>query len=380
MIIPKTELELRIKKLREIMENESVDVFFTGAGAKIDSRGMLRYFFDYFVPVFEEYMVVVKNGPVIAIPHDAAGARYAEQCTVVDEIYPIPTGCQPGKFVGDIIKKYTAKKIGVANLSGMSYTFVKSLLDELASYEILNIENLIWDIRKKKSELEIELTKKTVEINELSFNEFLKNVKASQMDFQAYQKSKAFTDLLLTEEQYWMVGKKGAAGFWTNLHRFPEKFEQGDLISVVTEHSGPGGHWGEVSNLISIGEPNSDVVKAQAALAEAQNEAFKHIKPGNTIGQMADAAQRVLEDLGYLEKLTPDSPARYLGHSQGVDVFEPPVIVSGNEEIMEEGMRLNFHPSASLSDGAKISYCVCYLVTKDGGIRLTNLSDEIYIV
>lgn len=380
MRTPKYELDNRIKKLREIMANAGIDVFVSGGAAQIDQRGIVRYFLDYYIPVFEEYMVIPLNGPVTFLPHDYAGASYASICQVIEEIITIPTGVVAAKMVSDTVKKYQPKKIGVANLTGMSYQFYNQLRNELYAYDIVDLNDQVAKIREIKSKFEIEQTLETVKMNEDSFHAFLKEVKSGVYDIDALQKARAVTDLMGVEEQYWMIGTQGPAGFWIVAKEQPRIWNEKDIIVGVTEHAGPGGHWGEVANLISIGEPEKALVDAQRALANAQKEAASIIKPNTTIGEMADRAQKSLEEQGYAEAITPNSAARYFGHSQGIDVFESPVIVSGQSKLMEEGMRLNFHPSASLPDGRKISYCVCYLVTKDGYKRLTNLSDEIYVV
>lgn len=380
MRTPKYELETRISNLREIMNEKGIDVFVSGAGAQIDQRGIVRYFLDYYIPVFEEYMVIPLNGPVTFLPHDFAGASYASTSPVIEDIIAIPTGVKPAEIVADTIKKYSNKRVGVANLSGLSYQFFNQLMSELSGFEIVDLNLEVSEIREIKSPFEIEQTIIATKINEDSFLEFLKEVRPGVKDIDALQRARAATDLMGVEDQYWMIGTQKAAGFWIVANEQPTIWKPNDLIVGITEHSGPGGHWGEVANLISIGEPEKVIVDALAALATAQKESAKLIRPGCSIGAMADKTQEVLENLGYTEKLTPDSPARYFGHSQGIDVFEQPVIVSGESKIMKPGMRLNFHPSASLSDGRKISYCVNYVVTEEGGLRLTNLSDEIYIV
>lgn len=380
MSTPKYELDNRINKLRQVMAEMGIDVFVSGGSAQIDSRGTPRYFLDYYVPVFEEYMLIPLNGLVTVFPHDYAGANYASTLPAIEEIIVAPTGVAPAKIVADTVKKYKVSKIGVANLTGLSYSFVEQLKTELSSYEIIDISDKITEIREVKSSFEIEQTLETVKINEDSFYELLKEVKSGSYDIDALNKARAATDLMGVEDQYWMVGTQGSAGFWIAAKENPVMWKEGDLIAGVTEHAGPGGHWGEVANLISIGEPEKIFVDAQQALANAQREAASIIKPGENLSKMVDIAQKSLEEQGFAEILTTNNPTRYFGHSQGIDVFEPPVIFSGSSKLMKEGMRLNFHPSATLPNGRKISYCVCYLVTKNGYKRLTNLSDKIYIV
>lgn len=381
MSTPKHELDNRISKLRKIMTDMDIDVFVSGASSQYDSRGVVRYFLDYYVPIFEEHMIIPLNGPVTMFPHDYAGANYATTLPAIEEINVVPTGTSPAKIVSDTVKTYTAQKVGVANLHGLSYNFVNQLKTELSNCEFVDITAQVDEIREVKSAYEIEQILATVKINEDSFLAFLKEVKPGVYDIDALQKARAATDLMKgVEDQYWMVGTQSPAGYWIAAKEKPVRWQQGDLIAGVTEHSGPGGYWGEVANLISIGKPEQIFVDAHKALANAQTAASSIIKPGERISKMVEIAQKSLEEQGFSEVLTALNPPRYFGHSQGIDVFEQPVISSENNKMMREGMILNFHPSATLPNGRKISYCVNYLVTEDGYQRLTTLSDEIYIV
>ena len=92
---------------------------------------------------------------------------------------------------------------------------------------------------------------------------------------------------------------------------------------------------------------------------------------------MADAAERVLVELGFALPRSPGVPPSPIGHGQGADVWEPPCIVSGDSTPVRAGMRFNLHPAVRLPDGAVLTSCDCWIAEEDGARRLSTLPAEI---
>jgi Xaa-Pro aminopeptidase len=187
------------------------------------------------------------------------------------------------------------------------------------------------------------------------------------------------------EDLYWMAssGKIPRLGYLSEARQRRHVWQKGDYHYIVLEHSAEGGHFGETTHLISLGAPNPEYERAFAAVSESQRAAAAQIKPGALVGNLADAAEEVLADAGYAApkgKSPAGTRPSAIGHSQGLDVWEFPRIVSGDETIIQPGMRFNLHPAAVLPDGAKITSCDCWISTETGGRRLSSLPYEILIV
>jgi hypothetical protein len=56
------------------MESEGIDALVAGASAQLDQRGLLRWLFDYYLPVFEEYAVIPLDGPAVFFAHNGGSA------------------------------------------------------------------------------------------------------------------------------------------------------------------------------------------------------------------------------------------------------------------------------------------------------------------
>ena len=384
MRTPKEELAARLSRVRLAMEKAGADVLVTGSSAQEDHRGMLRYLTDYYISVFEEYLVVHREGPVVFFAHDGCGASYMEELGTVDEIRPIPgdeyNAC-PGKCVADYLCEKGVRRAALAGLSGLSAPFFRSLTEKAGGVIWTDLTEAVRAIRMIKSPYEIALSKAAVRLNEADFLCYLDQVKAGACEWEAIQAAASYAWKLGCEDQYWLTDT-GVKPCWRPLPLAREKrriWKPGDLNGIVLEHSAEGGHYSEVSRHIAIGEAPEAWVKAYAALAQAQNAAFAAMKPGNTVGQVAEAAEAALRETEYGVLFAAGQKPAAMGHSQGLDTWEFPRIIRGDETVLQPGMRLNLHPSVKTSEGAAVSFCDLYLITESGAEKLSALKDEIYV-
>ena len=134
MRISPEEIRSRWQRVREEMAASGIDVLVTGASAQMESRGTLRYLADYILPVFEEYLVLPLSGAVTLFTHDAAGAGYAGQYSVTDDIRIVPGheyNSDPGRCVADYVRSLGDSRVGLSGLAGLSANFYLSLLRHL---------------------------------------------------------------------------------------------------------------------------------------------------------------------------------------------------------------------------------------------------------
>ena len=123
MHITKEEIRQRQEYLRYTMAEMDVDALCVGASAQIDTRGIFRYLINYYLPVFEEYLVIPRRGPVVLFTHDGCGADYAKAFGVVDEARLIPEGeyaADPAACVVSFLNDIGCKTAGTAWGRGIS--------------------------------------------------------------------------------------------------------------------------------------------------------------------------------------------------------------------------------------------------------------------
>jgi Xaa-Pro aminopeptidase len=155
-------------------------------------------------------------------------------------------------------------------------------------------------------------------------------------------------------------------------------WQEGDQIGIVLEHSAPGGHYSEVARHVFIGEPDREFKEGYELLKEAQAAGFEAMKPGNTVGDVAQAVENVMTKSAYGAYLK--DGVNNMGHGQGLDIWEYPMINREDKTVLAPGMRLNLHPNVKFQDGKTANCCELYLVTENGAEKLSTLPTELTIV
>src|SRR5439155_4622536 len=152
------------------------------------------------------------------------------------------------------------------------------------------------------------------------------------------------------------------------------RIEVGD--AVVLDFGGRvGGYCSDFSRTVSVGEASMDVAEVHAVVREAQQAGFAAVRPGVPAEEVDAAARRVIEEAGY-----GDAFFHRTGHGIGLEEHEPPYIVRGNREPLEEGMCFSIEPGIYLEGrfGVRIEDIVT--VTADGARRLNNSPRDLKLV
>jgi hypothetical protein len=113
LVTPKSEIERRQLEIRKRLAANGLRYLVLGSSGQTNHRGMLRYFADYYISVFEEFLVIDAEGPVVFFAHDGVGAAYVKEEGSVDEVLFIPGmeyNTVPGKCVGEYLRNHNASK------------------------------------------------------------------------------------------------------------------------------------------------------------------------------------------------------------------------------------------------------------------------------
>ena len=391
---PKEERKRRFAALRKAMAAKEADYFVTGAASRDDGRGNVRYFTDYDIPCFEEYLVIPAEGKAVFFAHDggtAAAVRAwseGQEDEFLPEVRMIPAeeyNTAPGACVGRFLKEQAEKagrsgrkiRAGLCGLAGLSALFADSLRAEAGGVSFVDMDAGMQAIRMLKSPYEMELSRAAIRLNEENFAYYVSRIREGKREIEVLEEASSHAFSLGAERLFFLAG----TGRCPVCRPVPllrlqnHVFASGDLHAVVLEHSAPGGHYSEISRHISLGEPDAEVRAAYAALTQAQEAAFAAMKPGNTVGNVAREAERALKETPFGAWMN-EAPPAAMGHSQGLDVWEFPRIISTDETPLLPGLRLNLHPAAGLKDGGRVSFCDLYVITENGAEKLSALPDE----
>ena len=100
----------------------------------------------------------------------------------------------------------------------------------------------------------------------------------------------------------------------------------------------------DITVTCAVGEPSAPEARTVYRIVwEAQQAALAAVRPGVACGDVDRAARDVIERAGYGEYFV-----HRTGHGLGIQGHEPPYLVAGNPELLEEGMVFSVEPGIYL--------------------------------
>lgn len=261
--------------------------------------------------------------------------------------------------------------------------------------DMQTLDQIMKDLRGIKTEEELVLLRKAVDISCIAQVEVMKAMRPgmSELEVQGLHEF-VFKKYQAEYEGYPSIvgeGNNGCILHYIENYKPEISSEKMILMDLGAEYHG---YTADVTRTIPIDGKFSKEEKAIYDLVyKAQNEAIKAAKPGVNIARdLNDAiAKRIINEglveLGIIE--TADQRHLYyphgLGHHIGLDVHD-----KGNYEYLEPGMAITIEPGIYIPEGAKcdekwwgiaVRIEDCILITEDGNELLSDLaprkSDEI---
>jgi Xaa-Pro aminopeptidase len=158
-------------------------------------------------------------------------------------------------------------------------------------------------------------------------------------------------------------GPNGSSPHHENSHR---KLSNGDIV-ILDYGTRLDGYHSDITVTCCVGEPlDPDTRKVYRVVYDAQQAALRAVRPGVACAAIDQAARSVIEAAGYGPQFM-----HRTGHGLGLQVHEPPFLVAGNNEVLDEGMVFSIEPGIYLSGrfGVRLEVIAC--VTPDG-VSLIN--------
>jgi Xaa-Pro aminopeptidase len=138
--------------------------------------------------------------------------------------------------------------------------------------------------------------------------------------------------------------------------------QQGDVVILDFGTRNAAGYYSDITVTCSVGEPaDPEVRKVYDTVYRAQQAAIAAVRPGVPCEEVDRAARQVIEQAGY----GPEFMHR-TGHGLGLQGHEPPFMVGGNKELLEEGMVFSVEPGIYLQGRFGVRLEVIVACGRDG--------------
>ena len=352
MIVPQSEYDERLRRVRAEMQMAGLDALLVGNTG--DPSGV-AYLANYHYRSGTTNLLVPLSHDPVAV---ADGLLHAEPMhsmlaeLTVDDLRPAsPYGDPPGS-VADVIAEAVREcgldraTIGLASPRTIAAGQLDRLRGELPGVRWVDGTLALLKPRAIKSEREIALMRRAAEITGaglLAAQEAVRpgvterevaNVAHAAM-FAAGAEGLAFDTAV----------SSGPRAGLKHLSPTDRVMEDGDLV-FLDMGATFGGYHADVSRCAVAGNPSHEVRDYLDAARRMFEAALAQVRPGNTIGAVYHAARQVAEEFGFLD----DYQAKGLGHGLGLSLFELPIVTPddprffSDENILEPGMIFALEP------------------------------------
>jgi Xaa-Pro aminopeptidase len=394
--IPQPELERRWSEVKKKMAATGVDYLLTQSQQRFSS-GYLRWFCDISPGTYHTTLLFPQDGELVMVAHGAkepakpsSPAKWMRRglATVINVPSTPSIEWEDGwhaKKAAEVISSSMHKSgvtVGFVGLGNISAALTEYIRKELPNAKFVNSTSIVDDVKDIKSDEEKSLLKKSARMHARSLALAKKAIRPGRSPIEVIQEIR--TDQLLSGGEDGQVfiwfGPLGGEKYEQMSHgngfvRRP--FKENDVVDILIECMGPGGYWYDLRRIMYIGRSApAELKEAHRVSREALALLVSNCRPGAPAGAGMQANNAYFRSKGMPEEL------RILGHGQGTDMVETPLIDVEEKRKLEPGMCLALHPTAIVGSAA-VSISDDFLVTASGSVPLDDAlarDDEIAVI
>lgn len=383
--IPAGEYQKRWKKIKNLMQEKDLDLFFAYADDRYTfGPAHARWLADF--PVHFEVAGVLMSqdkDPILVSGPESEG--YAKLVGSMPDVRVIEEFTHPyvdfvhAKFenviqvASDLIDTSKVKKIGIAGANLMGAYVYEEFRQAFPDAEWIDVEYDVCMLRAIKSEAELEVIRFAYSIAQKGVEVAIDAIKDG-----AYEREVA----ALVEYTIRMAGAEGTGvdtmvGSGENARDVITRtsfrqMKDGEFVHLVVAPKYEGYH-GAIARPIFIGEPNKEAKQALLAAEQAHKEVYAALRPGLEGREVEAIARNVMDSYG-LEKYFQHTGI----HSIGVMEFEPPFFGPTQNSLFEENMVVSLDVPVFETPWGGFRVEDGYEITKDGVEKL-DLVDYLII-
>ena len=382
--ISKNELERRWKAVREAMEKRGMDCLVMHNSNQY-LGGYVRYFTDipaatYGLSVIfplDDEMTVISHGPNSPTPTRPSDLSYGVKAQITCPYIPTlnSTNTMDAEAAVKTFKEQNVKSLGFVAKALMPAFFYEYVREKLPEVDMHDATDLVDEIKVIKSEEEIKLIKKAVELHDKIFEATLELIRPGVMEYEISSEIQRLAICMGSEYGQNMVGSApaGTPASMKPLRFQNRRLKYGDQICTLIEVNGPGGFYGELARTACIGVAPKSLLDVWYDAVEAQDRAAELMKPGTTPRELFDAHNKLLASNGY------PAERRLFSHGQGYDMVERPSVRPEESMKIKTNMFMAIHPVLQTKTAHGFC-CDNFVVTDSGTVRLSKTSREVFIV
>ncbi|WP_442599998.1 M24 family metallopeptidase [Neobacillus sp. D3-1R] len=377
--IPREELAHRQSKFFSIIDEKQIEC------AILFSVTDIFYLTGFhFHPTERPIGLVIDPAKQVHLFVPALEHEHAEEFALVDYVhsYPEYPGLRhPMEYFKDVLLEsgFEGKVVGYDALGyGSSMGYRGPAVSEfLSAKEFVSLKGVIEELRFIKSAAEIELIKESCRWGNLAHRLLQKYSKAGLSEIEITSKASNEATMAMIETlgpEYKPHGYTAMAifrGQIGEMSAFPHAVTQNIVLkkgdNLVTGAAAcVWGYHSELERTMFVEDVSEEQLKYFQFMYEAQEVAFRHIKPGMPTSSVEEAVQAYFKE-NNITHLT----QHHTGHAIGLLGHEAPFFDLGDHTIMQPGMVFTVEPGIYVRGLGGFRHSDTVLVTENGMEMLT---------
>lgn len=333
----------RIKKIQNILKEKNIDVLVVFG---TDSEPQNLIYLSNYWPAFETSSVVIPKygSPVLVIGPESK--TFAEDYSVIKKIFQVlehRESSEPNypnqkldtydEIFDFILNGYKPKRIAISGISIIALPVYEAIINSTKSSEIIKADDILINLRMKKSKNEVELMKQSSKITLKAFEAGLNNIKPGMEElevsgfivgemFKNKAENVAFTPYILS-------GKRTNQAISRASHKIISKNEP-IQFSFGCRY---GNYASSIGRPLCIGKMPKKYRELVNIGISAQELVISSLKPGLQAKEIFRKYWEFLVNKGYLNYFL-YGPC----HGTGIMECEHPFLESNSNYLLEEGM------------------------------------------
>ncbi|MDC3056156.1 Xaa-Pro peptidase family protein [Pelagibacteraceae bacterium] len=367
MSFPKEEYLKRLDNIHKKLENENIDAIV------ITSPANFRYFSGLDSNFWESptrpwFLVISKNGKIKALV-PSIGLSAIESTFIKDiEVWQSPNPKDEGtSLLKKIIKTFPKNsnigfELGMETYLRMSVKEFLKIKKDLQEYNFIDSTNIVWSLRKIKSDLEIKNIEKICSITSKVFNNLINKISLGMSEREIATIFKK--DLMNNGVDYimYLSCASGINGYNQIICNPSEKKIGDGNILIIDTGSTLNGYYCDFDRNFGFGNIDQKSLDAYNKLWDATEKTLEIIKPGISCKEVYES----------LSKNLFSSNVGRMGHGFGLQLTEPPSIMIDDNTILEKNMILALEPSIEIENDLMLVHEENILITQNGNRLLTS--------
>jgi len=240
------------------------------------------------------------------------------------------------------------------------------LTNSLPKHKFVDGSSIIWKLRMIKSDEEINKIKKITKIASKAFDNLYNEIYIGQSEIEITRIMKKKLLELGADYTLYMSCASGPGGYDQIIcDPSDRKLQNGDIL-VIDTGTTLDGYFCDFDRNFGFGKIDEKALKAYNLLWEATEMGIKAAKPGNTCKDINQVMQKTLKQNNSTNNIG------RMGHGLGLQLTEPPSIMSNDNTLIEENMILAIEPCLEYEPGKMLVLEENILITNNGNQILTS--------